>query len=112
MSRISRESHATFACDQRAFSEPAFRQIREQPKDKNRLNKTKRDPGYDPTVGSRNETTLPGGKRSSLIFQRFNSRQSYRGERGPTISGGKLEAGSPCKMRTAIRADSIPSCSA
>src|SRR5438046_5984866 len=48
MSRISRESHATFACDQRAFSEPAFRQIREQPKDKNRLNKTKRDPGYDP----------------------------------------------------------------
>src|SRR5438067_13191443 len=50
MSRISRESHATFACDQRAFSEPAFRQIREQPKDKNRLNKTKRDPGYDPTL--------------------------------------------------------------
>src|SRR5438093_11388680 len=49
MSRISRESHATFACDQRALSEPAFRQIREQPKDKNRLNKTKRDPGYDPT---------------------------------------------------------------
>src|SRR5947208_9566310 len=49
MSRISRESHATFACDQRAFSEPAFRQIREQPKDKNRLNKTKRDPGYNPT---------------------------------------------------------------
>src|SRR5207247_2254210 len=49
MSRISRESHATFACDQGAFGKPAFRQIREQPKDKNRLNKTERDPGYDPT---------------------------------------------------------------
>src|SRR5438046_3250380 len=49
MSRISPESHATFACDQGAFGEPAFRQIREQPKDKNRLNKTERDPGYDPT---------------------------------------------------------------
>src|SRR5947207_2951676 len=49
MSRISRESDATFACDQGAFGEPAFRQIREQPKDKNRLNKTERDPGYDPT---------------------------------------------------------------
>src|SRR5437763_5414847 len=49
MSRISRESDATFAGDQGAFGEPAFRQIREQPKDKNRLNKTERDPGYDPT---------------------------------------------------------------
>src|SRR5438552_5702862 len=49
MSRISRESYATFACDQRTFSVPAFHQIREQPKDKNRLNKTERDPGYDPT---------------------------------------------------------------
>src|SRR5205809_7168889 len=49
MSRVGRESHAVFALDQGAFGEPAFRQIQEQPKNKNRLNKTKRDPGYDPT---------------------------------------------------------------
>src|SRR5437764_14963332 len=46
--RVGRESHAVFALAQRKFGVPAFRQIGEQAKDKNRLNKTERDPGYDP----------------------------------------------------------------
>ena len=60
------------------------------------------------TAGCRNSITLSGGRRLSLMFQRCNSRQSYRGLCVLTNIGGKLVIGSPRRTRIAMRADSTP----
>src|SRR5215213_8894443 len=112
---IRHRAKPRLALYQRTFGTPPPDQVRQQEGNNRGLNEHDHGHGNNPGLillprrRLRNSTVLPGGRRFSLIFQRRNSRQSYRAPDWRIIFGGKFVAGLPRKIWPAIRADSWPS---